>query len=90
MYENMWQFINPDMISYILNINVSYKKDIYDYKFKKQHKNTICFKGDEDDGHYVFVDDKLNDYGTIEKIYFIDSKIMEYVMEHLLHMLYIF
>ena len=31
MYENMWQFMNPDMISFILNINISYKNDIYDY-----------------------------------------------------------
>ena len=67
MYQNMWQFINPDMISYILRINVSFQKDIDDDVFKTRHKNTICFKGDEDEGHYVFVDDHLNAYGTYEK-----------------------
>jgi hypothetical protein len=67
MYQNMWQFINPDMISYILRINVSFQKDIDNDVFKTRHKNTICFKGDEDEGHYVFVDDNLNAYGTYEK-----------------------
>lgn len=61
MYDNMWTFMNPNMINHMFGFKISYQKDINNDIFTDDHKNTICFKGDPDGGHYVFVDDvKIN------------------------------
>lgn len=77
MYKNMWSYINLDMIQTIfqqlgLNLKVSRKKNIndYDYTPAEKYKNTLCYKGKEDDdketGHYVYIDNNLQDWGTYE------------------------
>lgn len=72
MYNNMWTFMNPSMIKDIFkdmgkDIKITYKDDIEDDNFSNSYKNSICFKGDPDDGgHYVYVDSRLNVYGTYE------------------------
>jgi hypothetical protein len=60
MYENMWQFINPDVILFILTkagcpTKTSRQKDMNDNVFKIRHRDTICFKGSPTEGHYVYV-----------------------------------
>jgi len=73
LYETMWTFINPKVIkdTFVdldINIKISFKKSIDDddFEYKKYH-NTICFKGNCDEGHYVYVDEKGEAYGTYEK-----------------------
>ena len=62
----MWQFINPDIIEYIFKFKMSTKDDINDDNFTEEYKNTICFKGTPEEGHYVFVGKDLKAYGTYE------------------------
>lgn len=69
MYENMWQFINPDMLEFIFNgLKVTYIPSVNapDSDFKKSHVGSICFKGDLDEGHYVYVDSNKHSKGTYE------------------------
>ena len=68
MYKNMWQYMNPDMLTFVLNNNtlMSYKSDIEDDKFGKKYANTICFKGSETEGHYVYISKALEALGTYE------------------------
>lgn len=69
MYENMWQFINPEMLEFIFNgLKVTYipSVDSPDSHFKKGHVGSICFKGDLDEGHYVYVDGNKCSKGTYE------------------------
>ena len=60
MHKNMWQFINLDTILYILqaagcSTKTSKQKNMNNNVFEEHHKNTICFKGNPDEGHYVYV-----------------------------------
>ena len=72
MYENMWTYMNSDMIENIFSqlripMKVGKKRDIYDKNFtKKEHYNKIVLKGSKNDGYYVYVDDEGKAYGTIE------------------------
>jgi hypothetical protein len=76
MTNFMWSFINEDVVKSILNdvglkhINIKNKADIQDDDFSistgTDYRNSIVFKGTEDDGHYVYVDNELNYYGTYE------------------------
>ena len=74
MYDNMWNFMNTDMIKSMYGFKISYQRDIDNDIFKDDHKNTICFKGDpdpsdpdnDDGGHYVFVDENLIPHGSYE------------------------
>lgn len=71
MYKNMWQFMNTDMMENIFNqmnkkIKITKKADIEDDDFTKKFANSICFKGHEDEGHYVYVDENKIAYGTYE------------------------
>jgi hypothetical protein len=60
MYKNMWQFINPDMITHMFpQVKITYKNRVDDDKFTKSFKDSLCFKGPEDEGHYVYITDKL-------------------------------
>jgi hypothetical protein len=71
MYKNMWSYMNPDMMKHIFkqlnkNLKITYKDDIEDDDFTKKFANSICFKGDEDEGHYVYVDKDKTAYGSYE------------------------
>ena len=40
-------------------LKITYKDDIEDDDFtKKKFAKSICYKGSEDEGHYVYVDEK--------------------------------
>lgn len=68
MYDNMWQYINPTMISDMLCLKTSTIKGVDNEKFTNKHKNTICYKMDPDQsGHYVFVDENKKAFSTYEK-----------------------
>lgn len=83
MYNNMWQYMNEDVIKYIFKlvgcpIRISKKRSVDDDNFCiKKHGNTICFKGGRCDGHYVYVNEELKVTGTAESnlIYVKDSGI---------------
>jgi len=73
MYDNMWKYMNPDVIKNIfknggVKIKLSFKPVLQDYNYKqKKFHNSICFKGDADNGgHYNYVDKKGEDFGTYE------------------------
>ena len=79
MTDNMWTFINPDTITTILELslygrhnvskpvrNVTSIGKVNNDNFKDKHKNTICFKGPENLGHYVYVDENCIGQGTYE------------------------
>ena len=66
MYKNMWTFMNPDMIAEMFNIKITEKANVDDDNWTNEYKNSICFKGPEDEGHYVYVDKNKNAYGTYE------------------------
>ena len=71
MYENMWSFMNPDMIRSIFselgeNIKITYRANVENDRFPRSFWNSICFKGSTDNGHYVYIDDKGHVYGTYE------------------------
>ncbi len=68
MYENMWSYINPEMIAYMFNLKTSTIKGVENDHFTAKHKNTICYKiGEEDSGHYVYVNDEKEAFSTYEK-----------------------
>lgn len=68
MYDNMWSYINLDMINEMLNIKTSTIKGVDNEKFTTKHINTICYKtGENDSGHYVFVDRNKEASSTYEK-----------------------
>jgi len=66
MVKNMWDFINPDMIHYMIGAKIKYKETIADNRFTPSFRNTICYKGSENSGHYVYVDNNLIANGTWE------------------------
>ncbi len=71
MRENMWQFMNLDTILYILqkagcSTKTSRHNNINSEVFEEHHKDTICFKGKINEGHYVYVCPKGTVTGTYE------------------------
>jgi len=71
MRENMWQFMNLDTILYILgkagcSTKVSVHPHINSEIFEEHHKDTICFKGNINEGHYVYVCPRGTVTGTYE------------------------
>jgi hypothetical protein len=61
MYENMWTFINPDTIQHMFpNLQFSYLNDIWDENIPQEYSGTICFKGEIEDGHYIYVSKNTN------------------------------
>jgi hypothetical protein len=72
MAQNMWQFMNPDTIEYVLklakcDVGKSRKKRVEDDNFTNEiYHNTICFKGSRKEGHYVYVDPHGEVTGTYE------------------------
>lgn len=74
MYTNMWQFINKDTIESMFSkelsrakIRFSRKRDVNDDNFSVSQKNTICFKGDVNAGHWVYVDKLGIPHSTYEE-----------------------
>jgi hypothetical protein len=72
MRLNMWQFINPDTIKFVLDeagcdVGTSKHSKVNDDEFVKDiHKKTICFKGSRTKGHYVYVCPRGRVTGTYE------------------------
>lgn len=71
MVENMWTFMNLDMLKEMFsknNLKITKMKDIDapDSDFTKKHERTICFKGKLDEGHYVYVNSNRESKGTYE------------------------
>ena len=72
IYSNMWQFMSPNMIKEIFKLDnrklkLSSKDRIGDSNYPPSFKNTLCFKGDPDQGgHYVYIDKNLVHHGTYE------------------------
>jgi len=72
MYENMWKFINLDTIKFILkqakcNTRVTHKDDVWnDDNWTKEFYNSICQKGPDNEGHYVYVNRNGYVLGTYE------------------------
>ncbi len=72
MASNMWSFMNKDTIEYILNkagcntIKYTTKDDINNDIWPREYWNTICFKGEAEEGHYVYVDNTGFAWGTYE------------------------
>lgn len=71
MAKNMWTFMNEDMINHILksatcDIGFTYKKRVDDDDFDDSYRNTICMKGPRKEGHYVFIDNEGEVWGTYE------------------------
>lgn len=72
MYDNMWGFMNLDMIRTILEtakckVGTSEKPDVNNDDFKNAlYHNTICFKHGDPSGHYVYVDETGKVTGTYE------------------------
>jgi hypothetical protein len=73
MYKNMWNFMNPNTIKYILTeiglkINVLMIDKNIDPLENKKYANSICFKGDENSGgHYVYISKERKVWGSYEK-----------------------
>ena len=56
MYDNMWIFINPDVLMHMFpNLQFSYMNNIWEENIPPEYSGTICFKGDIEDGHYIYV-----------------------------------
>jgi hypothetical protein len=71
MRENMWQFMNLDTILYILekagcSSGVSRHPNINSEVFEEHHRDTVCFKGNINEGHYVYVCPRGTVTGTYE------------------------
>lgn len=74
MFNNMWTFMNEDMILHMLKKELkvnkvtgfSAMKNVDDDRFKKNHAHTICFKGPRTGGHWVYVDRNLKAHSTYE------------------------
>ena len=57
MYDNMWSFMNPEMMkSMFPKIKITYKCDIEDDRFSASFAGSVCFKGPREEGHYVYVE----------------------------------
>jgi hypothetical protein len=77
MFDNMWTYINTDVISTILEeIGVGIKAKMTkkyidfsnEYVTDSRLKNTICYsKFNKDEGHYYYVDNNLKKHGTFER-----------------------
>ena len=78
MYENMWKFVNLDTIKFILKkagckTKITHKDDVWnDDSWTKEFYNSICQKGPETEGHYVYVNKVGEVLGTYEGL-MIDS-----------------
>lgn len=71
MYDNMWQFMNPEVIKHIFTqigipLKLTTKKKVDDDKWIHGFEDSICFKGPASGGHYVYVDNTLQHHGTYE------------------------
>jgi hypothetical protein len=76
MYDNMWTFMNLDMINYIFNngtsngfvqIDTETIRGINNDNFTQRYANTITYKtGNRGAGHYVYVDNNLVGHSTYE------------------------
>jgi hypothetical protein len=72
MYENMWKFVNLDTIKFILKkagckTKVTHKDDVWnDDSWTKEFYNSICQKGPDNEGHYVYVNSVGEVLGTYE------------------------
>ena len=71
MYDNMWQFMNEDTITFVLKEakcpkKFTYKSDINDDTFGRRYINTVCLKGPREQGHYIFIDKDGKVWGTYE------------------------
>jgi hypothetical protein len=72
MYENMWKFVNLDTIKFILKkagckTKVTHKDDVWnDDSWTKEFYNSICQKGPDNEGHYVYVNRVGEVLGTYE------------------------
>ena len=67
MYRHMWSWINPDTIQQMLQrvsgqgVQISRTGNVEDFDgegetgWPASFKDSICFKGPEDEGHYVYV-----------------------------------
>ncbi len=72
MYNNMWSFMNPEMILSVFNqtgcnINFKLKKRVDDDDWSDDdYTNSIVFKGKRSEGHYVYIDYNGEVFGTYE------------------------
>lgn len=71
MYKNMWKFINLDTIQTIMDladckIKTTHKKLVENDTWNKSFYKSICQKGPESEGHYVFIDATGKVTGTYE------------------------
>ena len=72
MYENMWKYVNLDTIKFILKkagckTKITHKDDVWnDDSWTKEFYNSICQKGPEEEGHYVYVNKVGEVLGTYE------------------------
>jgi len=72
MYENMWKFVNLDTIKFILRkagckTKITHKDDVWnDDSWTKEFYNSICQKGPDEEGHYVYVNKVGEVLGTYE------------------------
>lgn len=73
LFNNMWTFMNPDTLIYVLNneakckINIKYKASIDDDDWSDDdYRKSIVFKGVPEDGHYVYIDHAGMVWGTYE------------------------
>ena len=71
MYKNMWKFVNLDTIKTIMDladckIKMTHKKLVENDSWNKSFYKSICQKGTESEGHYVFIDAVGNVTGTYE------------------------
>jgi len=72
MYENMWKFVNLDTIKFILRkagckTKITHKDDVWDDdNWTREFYNSICQKGPEEEGHYVYVNKDGEVLGTYE------------------------
>ena len=82
MYNNMWTFINPDMISDMLKLKTSTIEGVENENFTKKHINTICYKYEEHGaGHYVFVNEIKKHFRLMKRNYCAEIQTMKCVME---------
>ena len=61
MYKNMWQYFNLEVIQDLF-YELETKEEL---KTNKDNKS-ICFKGENNDGHYFYINTNFKVYGTFE------------------------
>ena len=67
MYNFMWQYFNLEVIQDIFyTLGSKEELNIQKYEGIIKFKKSICFKGDDKDGHYFYVDKNLKVHGTFE------------------------